>query len=59
LRKSSSCAAKTGWYRSSSPDLDGSYRSRVIAGFRLRGEWLWADPLPSLSFLAEIGFDTD
>jgi hypothetical protein len=50
---------KDGWYRSSAPDLDGWYRSRVNAGFRLRAEWLWADLLPSLSFLAEIGFDMD
>ena len=51
---------KDEWYRSSIPDPDGSYRSQIIAGFRLRAKWLWADPLPDpLSGLAESGFDTD
>ena len=35
-----------GRYQAAVPDPDGWYRSRVIAGFRLRPAWLRADPLP-------------
>jgi Uma2 family endonuclease len=36
----------TGLYESVNPDAQGIYRSRVVAGFWLRAEWLWQDPLP-------------
>ncbi len=48
-----------GRYHPVPPDADGWYRSRVIEGFRLRPEWLRADPLPDpLACLGEIAADT-
>jgi len=37
-------------------DVDGSLRSQVLEGFRLRPEWLWKDPLPKVLDVArELG----
>jgi Uma2 family endonuclease len=44
-----------GLYEPAFTGRDGLYRSAAIAGFWLRVEWLWEDPLPnSLRVLAEI-----
>ena len=37
-----------GLYSPQPIDDDGFYRSRELAGFRIRPEWLWQDPLPRL-----------
>ena len=43
-------------YRLVHPDAEGLYRSQVVAGFWLRVEWLWQDPLPPvLDVLRELG----
>lgn len=35
---------------------DGTYHSRTVAGFRLRPDWLWAEPLPKVLDVArELG----
>ncbi len=45
-----------GRYRPVDPDPDGWYTSPVLAGFRLKVSWLWADPLPKvLDVLRELG----
>ena len=36
----------TGAYQNINPDPSGVYRSQVVAGFWLRVDWLWQDPLP-------------
>ena len=36
-----------GRYHAHPVAADGLYRSRVLAGFRLRVDWLWRDPLPA------------
>ena len=38
-----------GRYRSTALDPDGSYRSRVLPGFRLHVAWLWQRPLPRVA----------
>ena len=46
-----------GHYRLVPPDADGSYHSRALAGFRLRPDWLWQEPLPKvLNVARELGF---
>jgi Uma2 family endonuclease len=48
--------AVDGRYRVVAPDGDGVYRSAVVAGFWLRVDWLWQDPLPrTLDVLRELG----
>lgn len=43
-------------YHSALPDSDGVYRSVNIAGFWLKSEWLWQNPLPDeLSILRQLG----
>lgn len=45
----------TGKYKPMSTE-EGVYRSRVLSGFWLRGEWLWQEPLPNvLEVLRELG----
>lgn len=39
---------RDGRYERVRPDPEGVYASRVLRGFRLRVEWLWAEPLPPL-----------
>jgi len=36
-----------GTYEPAAPDADGFYHSQVIAGFRLRVDWLWQSPMPT------------
>lgn len=44
-----------GRYRRREPDSEGIYRSRVLAGFGLKVEWLWQEPLPPvLEILQEL-----
>jgi Uma2 family endonuclease len=38
-----------GLYSRGSIDADGIYRSKVLPGFWLRVDWLWQQPLPSVS----------
>jgi Uma2 family endonuclease len=48
--------ADDGRYRLVPPNADGTYHSRAVAGFRLRPEWLWAEPLPKILDVArELG----
>lgn len=43
-------------YRLLTPDEEGIYRSEVLPGFRLKVDWLWQEPLPSIiTVLKEIG----
>jgi len=35
-------------YHAVNVGADGIYRSQVVDGFWLRGEWLWQDPLPKV-----------
>ncbi len=45
-----------GRYRLVEPDAGGWYHSTVLTGFRMKVDWLWADPLPKvLDVLREIG----
>lgn len=45
-------------YHLALPDAEGIYRSLSVAGFWLRVEWLWQDPLPSeLDVLREVGIE--
>lgn len=45
-----------GRYRDVAPDEHGIYTSAVVTGFRLRVEWLWRRPLPTIAqALAELG----
>jgi len=44
--------ADDGRYRLVLPGADGFYRSRVVADFRLRPDWLWAEPLPKVLAVA-------
>ncbi len=37
-----------GIYRLASPDAEGNYRSRELAGLWLKVDWLWQEPLPPL-----------
>ncbi|MEK7685941.1 MAG: Uma2 family endonuclease [Verrucomicrobiota bacterium] len=37
-----------GIYRLASPDAEGNYRSRELAGLWLKVNWLWQEPLPPL-----------
>jgi Uma2 family endonuclease len=48
--------ATDGRYERQRADGRGVYRSRVVAGFWLKEEWLWQEPLPKvLSVLHELG----
>ncbi len=48
--------ADDGRYRLVPPNADGTYQSRTVAGFRLRHDWLWAEPLPKVLDVArELG----
>jgi len=38
-----------GRYHLAPADQDGIYHSQVLEGFRLRVDWLWRQPLPTLS----------
>ncbi len=45
-----------GRYRAALPDAHGVYHAEVLPGFRLKVEWLWPDPAPSvLECLKEMG----
>ena len=45
-----------GRYRLTEPDAAGVYRSQALAGFWLKVEWLWQEPLPKiLEVLREVG----
>ena len=45
-----------GQYHLTAPDKEGVYRSTVLAGFWLRVDWLWQQPLPRvLDVLRELG----
>jgi Uma2 family endonuclease len=47
--------AADGRYQPALPDGEGRYHSRVLAGFALRAQWLWEEPLPDpLLALAEM-----
>ena len=39
---------ENGVYRPITVSADGIYQSKVLAGFWLRVEWLWQEPLPPL-----------
>jgi Uma2 family endonuclease len=44
-----------GAYERAALDETGAYHSKVIAGFRLRVDWLWQSPLPAtLNVLREL-----
>jgi Uma2 family endonuclease len=48
--------AEDGRYRAALPDAQGVYHAGVLPGFRLKVEWLWLDPAPSvLECLKEMG----
>lgn len=48
--------AEDGRYRAVLPDGHGIYHSEVLPGFRLKTDWLWRDPAPSvLDCLKEMG----
>jgi len=48
--------ADDGRYRLALPEPDGFYHSRAVAGFRLRPDWLWQEPLPKVLAIArELG----
>ncbi|TDA70386.1 MAG: Uma2 family endonuclease [Clostridia bacterium] len=50
------CLSDHGRYSVVMAGREGIYRSRVIAGLRLKIEWLWADPpLAGIEALAELG----
>ena len=43
-------------YRSILPDERGVFESEVLPGFRLKADWLWREPLPSVvACLKEMG----
>jgi Uma2 family endonuclease len=47
---------ESGRYRATLAGQEGVYRSEVVAGFWLRVEWLWQEPLPkTLDVLRELG----
>lgn len=43
-----------GRYRSVQTDADGYYHSAVLPGFRLRVDWLWQRPLPTVEEVAPL-----
>ena len=44
-----------GTYEPAAPDEEGFYHSQVVAGFRLRVDWLWQSPMPAtLDVLREL-----
>ncbi|HEX2913756.1 MAG TPA: Uma2 family endonuclease [Chloroflexia bacterium] len=46
-------------YQSQLPDQEGRYYSQTLAGFWLKPEWLWCNPLPrSTSVLKTVGGQT-
>ena len=46
----------TGHYQLALPNSEGIYHSLSVAGFWLRVDWLWQDPLPDeLSILRQLG----
>jgi len=48
--------ADDGRYRLVPPGSDRIYQSRAVTGFRLRPDWLWAEPLPKVLAVArELG----
>jgi len=40
--------SEDGRYRAALPDAHGVYHAEVLPGFRLRVDWLWRDPAPSV-----------
>ncbi|MGD9101504.1 MAG: Uma2 family endonuclease [Anaerolineae bacterium] len=50
------CLGERGHYGVALAGREGVYRSEVLAGFWLRVEWLWQEPLPkTLDVLRELG----
>ena len=45
-----------GKFKEQKPDATGIYHSEVLPGFKLKVEWLWQDPLPTIrEALQELG----